>query len=657
MQSRSNHRNYSGRLTAFILGVLFCTLPLLFSSPTQAQTVIQDGDTYTIHGTYPPGFQITTNDKTARVSTTVPDTTKPSTPILIAPTDGAILTDSTPTFVWTESTDNVGVIKYNLYLDGEIYTPDIPTNSTTDSAYALVFNSSTGEFSLTHIGSIADGNHTWKVTAQDAAGNTATSTTWSFLIDTQSPTFVISAIGSQTTSISAQDVSTVPSTPIELSENEPLISGTGEANSSVILTLRKLDTGELLETIPFTIGSDGTWELQLGALERDIVYNLTFQITDQAGLISIIENVPLVVKGFVIEIPIPGGLVPIEGPIEIPIPVIPAEVATRTIHVTELAITEFSNTIFASSSSQSSKRILSPLWYTHLLVLVVLLFLPTLKFFLLAVPFGRNYSLNIGASIWRAIFGFPIKNRESLIINDDDQATFPFVTVRLIPVNHDDETRVFLSDQYGYLPTMPLIDGLYLLRATIDEHPASFSKKQPTHLVWEDWYQGQSINLKTEHPMKPLVLPITNDEVKKVRGMIKRWLLRRPIDSFGTLLFATLIIIVTPTIGNFISIIAYGGIWMIQSWNSRKTNCRITTATTSKVLVPKVVVRLESEEELRTSMLYQTNKAAEALIQIKTGSYRCVAAHYSYRQKTLNLIEIKGDEETSSVVILTPTLA
>ncbi|MBP7875484.1 hypothetical protein KA012_00625 [Candidatus Woesebacteria bacterium] len=664
MQSRSNHRNYSGKLIALVVSILLYFLYFLYSlfsllpAVAQAQAVIQDGDTYSIHGPFSPGFQITTNDKTTQVSATVPDTIAPSTPVLIAPVDGAISTDSTPTFVWKESSDNVAVTDYTFYLDGVIYTSDIPINSFSNAAYTLVFDSSTGEYSLTHIGGMTDGNHTWKISAQDAAGNTSSSTTWSFLIDTQSPTFIITAVGSQATSISAQDVSTVPTKPIELTDNKPLLSGTGEANSAVVLQLRRPGSSEILETISFVISSDGTWEIQLGTLERDVMYNLTFQITDQAGLLSIVENVPLIIKEYAIEIPVPGGLLPIDNPIVIPIPVIPAEIVTRTIHVTELTITKFSNSIFASSSSQSSStRILSPLWYTHLMVLLLLLFLPMIKFVLLALPFGRNYSLNIGASIWRAILGYPNTNKESMAINDADQGIVPYLTVRLVPINHTADTRVFLSDENGYLPPMTHLDGLYLLRASLDEKLVPYSKLQPTHLEWEDWYRGQSINLKASNSMSPVVLPVPNEVIRNTRGRLKKWILKRPIDSLTTVVFATLIIMVTPTIGNFITLIAYGGFWMFQSWRMRMTNCRITTATTSKVLLPRTVIRLKDEGESKSAALYQTNQIGEALIQIKNGSYKCEAIHHEYRQKTLNLIEMKDDSEISTIMILTPILA
>lgn len=224
------HWQFVTKAIALVIFLFFSSIAAFLSfSPT---LYAQEGgiDTGETGGTNPKPRQ-------ANVTATVADHTPPSVPILIAPDNGSTITDSTPTFIWEGSTDDRGIGKYELYLDGSVLFGSIPTGATTNSSYTLTYDSATHRYSLTPSTALAEGNHTWKVRAIDIYDNYTDSVTWSFTLDSPPPTFILTDIGEVEVSISAQDITTVPDEPIEIEENEPLLLATGEANSTVEVTL------------------------------------------------------------------------------------------------------------------------------------------------------------------------------------------------------------------------------------------------------------------------------------------------------------------------------------------------------------------------------------------------------------------------------------
>lgn len=227
------------------------------------------------------------------VSATIPDHEPPSTPILISPPDGALLSTGTPTFEWYESTDNVGVAFYQIWLDGQQVWNNVPTDSTETSNYQLIYDALNGIYSLTPKQILTDGEHTWQIRVFDASGNNAHSDIWQFSVDTLVPFFTIQKIGDVATQISSLDPNSVPSQPILLFQNdplanEPIIQAIGEASSSVHLQVTI--PSDPTQTFDVPIDANGNWQLQLGILPRDVDIRLDFTITDLVGHVSVIEN-------------------------------------------------------------------------------------------------------------------------------------------------------------------------------------------------------------------------------------------------------------------------------------------------------------------------------------------------------------------------------
>jgi hypothetical protein len=102
---------------------------------------------------------------------TVFDTTAPPIPTLIAPENGAEISDNTPTFTWTSVSDPSGVT-YRIQVDND------PDFSTPEVDAWLLDNTYTSS-------ALADENYSWRVRAVDGVGNASDwSGEWNFRVRT-----------------------------------------------------------------------------------------------------------------------------------------------------------------------------------------------------------------------------------------------------------------------------------------------------------------------------------------------------------------------------------------------------------------------------------------------------------------------------------------
>ncbi len=228
------------------------------------------------------------------VSATVPDIESPSIPILISPEDEAILTTSTPTFVWYGSTDNVGIDHYDLWLNGAVYISDISPLDQDTAIFTLVVNEDANTFSLTINAAISDADYTWSIVASDAVSNTATSATWDFSIDTLAPYVSITKIEDETVLITTANSQTLPSEPFSTKHKDPLISGLGEPNTTLLIILAIPGQNTLSTT--YSIGSGGTWTYQFPSLDKNTLVTLTLIIEDSAGHTNTLTPIQFIYK-------------------------------------------------------------------------------------------------------------------------------------------------------------------------------------------------------------------------------------------------------------------------------------------------------------------------------------------------------------------------
>jgi len=443
-----------------------------------------------------PGETLTTNPKERPqlVTATVPDIVPPTTPILISPEDEAVLTTATPTFEWQASSDNIGVTHYQFWLDGVLYFDTIPTGATDNSEYALLYDNSLLHFFLTPKTGISDGSHTWQIHAYDLAGNYAESVVWDFVIDTTAPYFEITTIGPEAVSINTGDANSVPTDPIHLAENEPLIIGTGENNADVQLTITI--PGDPTQTHTFSVNPDGTWDFQIGILPRDVVIILNFVISDSAGNISIISDLKIIIDPIIIIIPPPDptptptpsptptpnvtpaptpspspSVTPTPSPSPRPSPVIifPITPPREIIHeVIQEVIEETPPEIIALipekivEAVSQSVTVISPVG-----ALVVTAAVPAFSLLSFLLNFGGKFGVEIFFRFLQALGLIPAKEPQGIVFNSQTNQPVPFALLTIESVNSDENVfETVVTDENGIYQGIQLPAGNYTITVT-----------------------------------------------------------------------------------------------------------------------------------------------------------------------------------------------
>ncbi len=161
------------------------------------------------------------------INTFIVDLTAPPAPSVTLPTDGALVNVRQPTFSGTAEKSS----KVTVYVDGTALSP----TATADA--------STGAWILTPSSSLADGPHTAKATATDAAGNIS--------LDSAPNTFTLDATAPTAPSV------TLPADGALLNVRQPTFSGTAEKSSKVTVYV----DGTALATTPTADASTGAWSV------------------------------------------------------------------------------------------------------------------------------------------------------------------------------------------------------------------------------------------------------------------------------------------------------------------------------------------------------------------------------------------------------------
>ncbi|MBI3194290.1 MAG: DUF11 domain-containing protein, partial [Ignavibacteriae bacterium] len=178
------------------------------------------------------------------------DTVAPNAPVVSTPANGSYVTTTTPLFTGTGEANS----KVRIYVDGVL------VDSTTANG--------SGAWSDTSA-ALAQGSHTIKVTATDAAGNTSVfSNTNTFTVDSVAPN---------------APVVTAPSNGSYVTITTPLFNGTAEANSKV----RMYVDGVLVDST--TANGSGAWSDTSAALAQGS-HTIKVTSTDAAGNTSVFSN-------------------------------------------------------------------------------------------------------------------------------------------------------------------------------------------------------------------------------------------------------------------------------------------------------------------------------------------------------------------------------
>ena len=173
------------------------------------------------------------------------DTTPPAAPVLTAPANGSHINNNKPPVSGTAEANST----VKVYID--------------NVAVGTVSASSGGAWSYTPVTALADGSHTFKATATDAAGNVSgSSSTNTVTVDTVAP---------------AAPVVTAPANGSYTNKSKPPVSGTAEASSSVKVYV------DATAVATVTASAAGAWSYTPTVALVDGVHTVKATATDAAG--------------------------------------------------------------------------------------------------------------------------------------------------------------------------------------------------------------------------------------------------------------------------------------------------------------------------------------------------------------------------------------
>jgi hypothetical protein len=513
-----------------------------------------------------------------------------------------LISDATPEFLWYEVTDDWVLSHYILLIDGKDLFGDLPLTSYENSDYKLVYDSTNGIYSLTPKASLSDATHSWQVRAVDYGSNVSISDTWNFTIDTLAPAFTVTKIGDRSMSIAAGG--TPPTEPIEIfandvTANEPIIIADGERYSSVQLTVTIPD--DPTQNFSKDIDENGNWQLQLGILPRETVIELDFIITDRVGLVSVLENLYIIIPQYYFPptatptvttsptgitspspsvslspepsytiSPPPGSLTGTisptltisptaspSGEIEEPgiqIPIIPPK---EIIHEAAQEISErlpekIANFLRYLFSSEFWKKI-AP-YFVFILLMIHLL----LSYILILTKFISNFSILLLKKVLALILPFK-QSRKNLVFDYRNIKASPVVKVSLIEAQTGIELDFMITNHLGnFADFVWPKDKEFKLSVRDKNFYYPIGDKKPVQLSKKQFYQDEIFSFP-EMDFEPILIPTLTAQGQTNMPFLERlrvaalYILTYPWWFFGTsLLFA---LIITLRYGGYLNIL------------------------------------------------------------------------------------------------------
>lgn len=255
-----------------------------------------------------------TSSATATIPSTggsTSDTESPTAPILVRPADGTTTGDSKPEFVWLQSSDpNGNTVTYTLYLNGVATYLGI-SGSGNSSGVGYTAHLDGSEIKLKPTTSLADGQYNWRVVASDNSGNTSTSTTWHFSIDTTKPMIYLTDVDTyHNLSYDSGNPSAFEDLTFDIAGPKDVYL-TVKSESWSTLTTKFVDSNSLVvATVITPLSSTGIGypytHLPVG------VYQVIVSSFDQGGNTTVLPEFTLNITQSEITIPMPGipGLPP-----------------------------------------------------------------------------------------------------------------------------------------------------------------------------------------------------------------------------------------------------------------------------------------------------------------------------------------------------------
>jgi len=638
----------------------------------------------------------------ANVSATVPDSFPPSAPTLISPADDSLLTNKSPPFVWKESTDNIGVTKYQLYIDGALKLDNIPTSTTVAGSYTLTYNSLNQEYTLSNTSfNLSDGSHTWNVVVFDAAGNSTSSVIWDFRIDTTAPNFVITYIDNTNTNINTSDPSSVPNEPVELQNNEPTFVGVGEANSTVVLKIDYESLGD--EFYNFSINSDGVWSIALPILPRGETIYLTFTITDKAGLTSSITRVPILLPSLVVTptvtptpTPIIGTVTPDPDTGEITptpsmsmIPTGPVPTPTEYnpfIPLDEtgpLLIRRLQNLEFFSSESDSPyiKTLEASQTFETSSLATALPFLSLILIQLVGIAAHLSHTLSPRAifeagtiiEILRLLGLMPKEKPYGLVFETITQEPAQYATVIFLGTSEDGKPvkKIKITNKDGIYGKPSLPNGTYRVLIEFEKHLFPTMVQKESYVPWQNFYKGEEFIVK-DGDEPSFFIPIdTNITVhdpellhNMVRGAEQKVLTFNPFSN-KVLMLNLILAFLFPSIFNTVFFLAQVAIFAFRVINSHQPTFTGKVVAEDDRPLEKAALKVLNKETHALEDIGQTSDSGEFAFNVSKGVHTVLVHLHEYKiqQTTENnpnlgeaLLLSMGDQPVYETIVMKKNL-
>lgn len=218
------------------------------------------------------------------VTATVPILGAPDTPTLISPANNSVIATRAPTFIFDPSLGAIVVTHYQLWIDGNKNTDHIPAYNLTITTNALT--------------SLNEGSHAWFIKAIGSNGQTTNSATWTFTIDTTSPSLVLDSVAGQT--YTGQPTLTT-------NQRKPEFIGRSDTGAAITLSLSGSSVSLNLSAIA---DSNGKFALKPQFALPPGSYTISVSSSDEPGNTTSLPSFTLVISQFVsgFTIPLPSPL-------------------------------------------------------------------------------------------------------------------------------------------------------------------------------------------------------------------------------------------------------------------------------------------------------------------------------------------------------------
>lgn len=649
----------------------------------------------------PISAQSSQEDTTVRA--VIPDQDPPGDIVLISPNDQAVTSDNTPTFIWQESDDSLGIDEYEFWLNDTLFFDNLPTDDDTTSEYELTYDSGTGYYSLVPLDSLADGDYTWMIKARNIVNLTTDSATWDFTIDTQPPNFVVTQIGELTTAISAQDASSVPAIPLEVDTNPPLIVATGEAEATVNLTVTiPSDPNQVYTT---QVAGDGSWQQLLTILPRGETIFLSFIITDLANQVSTITNVPILLPQDTIVIP-PASPSPSPSPgangdpdpddptddeplIEIPITP-PDEILDEVIQETDEAFNALVENVVipiaqpvAAPIARTTSRLLNAIrppttriGLTETIPIAPLLLTVAVPV-ATTVTLSGGFSLQLFGKIIQALGLFPAGKPQGMVFDSETHQPVAFALITILKAPKNTTTvptatttpfqETVVTDVNGVYRGIKLEPSDYTITVTHQDYLFPTKKPRPAYLTINDYYKGEVFTPTSTKTTQQFLIPADPKQTSgytswkdRFRLVMTRLSTRLHFFIFPLLAFSAYLVLLDPNLWNWgvFGIYAFMAMDRVVEW-FKIPNLSGTVVDQLGQPVPRAIIRLSNAETGELAALVTTDPKGVFEISIEPDLYQIsiTKTGFYWQEATslgLNQVDLRNQNQ-SLAASLQPT--